>query len=178
MGENIELLDLTTKTLDLFEIKSINDLKDTLFNVVINHDYEKMRDFKKLIGNDLKSDWLQKIYQYYLADRKNKTQDYTPASLAKLMGSIALTESDEIIDMCAGSGALTIQMWAINPNIKATCLEFDENVIPILLFNLSIRNINAKVYQTDVLQKETLSVFEIKPTNEFGEVSKLDANID
>jgi type I restriction enzyme M protein len=26
-------------------------------------------------------DWMQKIYQYYLADRQEKKQDYTPASI-------------------------------------------------------------------------------------------------
>ena len=113
-----------------------------------------------------------KIYQYYEADRKDKKQDYTPASLADLMAKIALSQSNEVIDMCAGSGALTIAAWRENPKVKATCIEFDQNVIPILVFNLAIRNIRAKVIRADVLTREKFEEYRITRGEKFGKVEK------
>ena len=50
------------------------------------------------------------IFQYYFADRKEKMQDYTPKSLAVAVAELSKTENEKIcLDLCAGSGALTIQ---------------------------------------------------------------------
>lgn len=105
------------------------------------------------IVKDLSVDWLQMIYQYYYADRKEKMQDYTPKSLALFMGKLA-GEADKITDLCAGSGALTIQRWNMNHEQRFELYEFDENVIPFLLFNMAVRNIECTVYHSDVLQQE------------------------
>ena len=164
----MELKELTENTLVLFDSKNTTDLIKNLPNYW-NDDAAKAK-FKTLVG-DLSIDWLQKIFQYYEADRKEKKQDYTPTTLAKLMATLALRNSeDHITDMCAGSGALTIQCWNLNHDIEAECLEFDEKVIPILLFNLAVRNIKAKVYQMDVLQQEVINSWQVVTGDEFGKV--------
>lgn len=164
----MELKELTENTLVLFDSKNTTDLIKNLPNYW-NDDAAKAK-FKTLVG-DLSIDWLQKIFQYYEADRKEKKQDYTPTTLAKLMATLALRNSeDHITDMCAGSGALIIQCWNINHDIEAECLEFDEKVIPILLFNLAVRNIKAKVYQMDVLQQEITNSWQVVAGDEFGKV--------
>lgn len=168
----MELLELTKKTLEMFEIESVDDLPKAIEKCVVENDVEKYSEFENLT-QDLKIDWLQKIFQYYLADRKEKMQDYTPVSLARLIGVLAKNKSDEVIDMCAGSGALTIQAWNENPNSKFCCQEFDEKVIPILLFNLAIRNIDAEVIHTDVLQKEIFGVYRVFPQEKYGKVEKI-----
>ena len=167
-GKHMELKELTENTLVLFDSKNTTDLIKNLPNYW-NDDAAKAK-FKTLVG-DLSIDWLQKIFQYYEADRKEKKQDYTPTTLAKLMATLALRNSeDHITDMCAGSGALIIQCWNINHDIEAECLEFDEKVIPILLFNLAVRNIKAKVYQMDVLQQEITNSWQVVAGDEFGKV--------
>lgn len=164
----MELKELTEKTLSLFNSKNTTELINKLPRYWNNNDIKAK--FKALVG-DLSIDWLQKIFQYYEADRKEKKQDYTPTTLAKLMATLALRNSeDQITDMCAGSGVLTIQCWNINHDIEAECLEFDEKVIPILLFNLAVRNIKAKVYQMDVLQQEVTNSWQVVTGNEFGKV--------
>lgn len=164
----MELKELTEKTLTLFNSKNTAGLIKNLPSYWNNNDVKA--EFKKLVGN-LSVDWLQKIFQYYEADRKDKKQDYTPTSLAKLMATLALRNNENhIIDMCAGSGALTIQCWNLNHDIEAECLEFDEKVIPILLFNLAVRNIKAKVYQMDVLQQEVTNSWQVVVGDEFGKV--------
>lgn len=166
----MELKELTDKTLQLFKVENTKELLAAIEKSYNNNDI--MQKFCDLVNNDLSVDWLQKIYQYYEADRKDKKQDYTPASLADLMAKIALSESNEVVDMCAGSGALTIAAWRGNPKVKATCIEFDQNVIPILVFNLAIRNIRAKVIRADVLTREKFEEYRITRGKKFGKVEK------
>lgn len=104
----MELKELTDKMLELLDTKSTNEIADKIFDVVKNNNIEIYEQFTQLVNGDLSKDWLQKIYQYHLADREEKKQDYTPYSLARLAGMLA-GDSNEVIDMCAGSGALTIQ---------------------------------------------------------------------
>jgi len=86
------------------------------------------------------------VYQYYLADRDEKKQDFTPAFLSLLLGEL-LDNSNDTIDMCAGSGALIIQSWAKSPDKHYTAYEVDENVLPFLIFNLTVRNLDFTEYK-------------------------------
>lgn len=164
----MELLELKNKIFDCFSINDIHDFKDKLYQIVIDHDVEIYDKFCNIVNNDLSQDYLQKIFQYYLADRKEKKQDYTPSSLAKLV--CKLSNSNEIIDMCAGSGALTIQKWNLNQDATFKLYEFDENIIPYLLFNLCVRNINAEVYHMDVLTQEIFHVYKVIPDKKYSKV--------
>jgi len=170
----MELKQLTEQTLGLFNASNTSELIQKLSESY--NDHRIMQDFCKLVNNDLDTDWLQKIYQYYEADRANKGQDYTPKSLADLMASLTLLGGDdEIVDMCAGSGALTIATWRTNKNISATCIEFDENVIPVLVFNLALRNIPATVKHEDVLSREVFKIYKITQGEQFGKVAEYDS---
>ena len=64
--------------------------------------------------------------------------------------------------MCCGTGALTIQKWKEDKDLQFELEEYDENVIPFLLFNMMIRNIKAIVRQKDVLQDETFKEYSIR----------------
>jgi type I restriction enzyme M protein len=161
----MELKELYNKTMALFGISSIDELSDRLMKCVLNEDKESslklQSDFAQIMGGDLSEDWLQKIFQYYCADRKDKKQDYTPPTVAKLLGILA-GSGNCCIDMCAGSGALTIQKWNLNHDIYFELYEFDENVIPYLLFNMAVRKINCMVYHADVLQMEIFKSYKIQ----------------
>ena len=160
----IELLELINKSMEIFKAKDVDDLTDSIREVSINNVFEVMDEFVSYV-KDLSIDWLQKIYQYYQADRKEKMQDFTPVTLGKLVSKLSQTANEKtVIDMCAGSGALTIQKWLINPDAKYICYEFDENVIPYLLFNLQIRNIDAEVYRKDVLSDDVYDHYKIMKT--------------
>ena len=166
----MELKELSTKTLDLFRVSSVDDLGAALMSCAAGNDTDKMQSFCEMIDGDLSRDWLQMIYQYYCADRKDKKQDYTPKCLAQFLSRL-IGESAETIDMCAGSGALTIQRWIENPDTVFTLYEIDENVIPYLLFNMAIRNISATVHQSDILQDETVKSWKIRKGDRFGKVT-------
>lgn len=162
----MELKELSEKVKPIFGTENIDELPKRIFDVVKNNDVRKYEEFFELV-KDLSVDWLQMIYQYYLADRKEKMQDYTPKSLALFMGKL-IGDADVIVDLCAGSGALTIQKWCMNHEQKFELYEFDENVIPFLSFNMAIRNIECIVYHSDVLQQEILHTYKISRGEKYG----------
>lgn len=169
----MELKKLTDTLLEILKIKSVDEITKHLFETVINNDIQVYEEFCKLINNDLSVDWLQMIFQYYHADRKEKMQDYTPKSLARFISRLA-GESDVIIDMCAGSGALTIQKWNMIPEQVFCLYEFDKNVIPYLLFNMAVRNIRCTVYHADVLQDEIYHTYMVFKGDKYGEVKEIE----
>ncbi|MGX7195461.1 N-6 DNA methylase [Enterococcus olivae] len=172
----MELSELTKKILGNFNAESVEELPKKIMTTVLRNEKEKYQAFKNSV-QDLSIDWLQRIFQYHLADRKEKMQDYTPKSLAQLMGALALRKGEtKIVDMCAGSGALTIQTWNLNHETEFECLEFDENVLPLLLFNLAVRNIKATVKHTDVLQNDVMAIYQVTPREEYSEVRRIDNN--
>lgn len=172
----MELSELTAQTIQIFGCQFPNELPGKIEKCVLDHDLAKFQAFKSLVG-DLEIDWLQRIFQYWMADRKEKMQDFTPASLADLLGMIATTEKPSTItDMCSGSGALTIAAWKHSKNTNFECLEFDETVIPFLLFNLAVRNIKATVKHMDVLALDVICEYKVTPTDDFSEVIKIDCN--
>lgn len=165
----IELLELKDKVLKCFET-DIEHLGDVLMSAVTDNRTDLFDAFCDLVHNDLSVDWLQMIYQYYLADRKEKKQDYTPKCLAEFM-SFLIGDSDIVVDMCAGSGALTIQRWLQNHDQKFRLYEIDNNVIPYLLFNLVIRNIDSSVCRADVLCDETHEQWRISKGEKYGRIT-------
>lgn len=146
---------------------------ELLLKKIFENDKEFCENYLSLVDSDLEVDYMQKFYQYYLADRKNLGQDYTPKPLSKLLAK--LTNSKKVIDVCCGSGALTIQQWVNDKEKSFELYELDERVIPFLLFNLIIRNIDAKVHHCNVLTKEIFDIYTVKKSEEFGEVTKNDS---
>lgn len=102
----MELKQLTEETFKIFDVNSTKELKNRLFEVCKKNETQYLKKFKELV-KDLSIDWLQKIFQYYEADRENKGQDYTPKCLAKLVSKLSQVDGkEECLDMCCGSGAL------------------------------------------------------------------------
>lgn len=170
----MELKKLVDETLKIFEIHSVEELGDALLKEISNRD--KMKKFEEAVNNDLSVDWLKAIYQYYAADRKDKKQDFTPDCLAKLMGAL-VGQAEYVYDLCAGSGALTIQKWCQNPNQKFVLYEIDENVIPYLLYNLCLRNIDAEVLHADVLKDEIYEKWKIVKGEKYGKCISLESTV-
>lgn len=168
----MELKELLEKTLSLFNTSSVDELGGKLKAAC--SDYEKLFAFRDMVSGDLVTDWLQMIYQYYQADRKEKKQDYTPKSIACFMGMLA-GSSNHIIDLCAGSGALIIQKWGQNPDTRFTAVEIDRNVLPYLLFNMVLRNIHCRVYRMDALgdSREFEEAYDITKGEEFGIITDI-----
>ena len=95
----MELGELCKKTLSIFRCESVSELGGKLYDAVMNGETLKLTAFCDAVG-DLTVDWLQRIFQYYEADRQEKKQDYTPKSIAKLCAE--LTETGGRTRCCNG----------------------------------------------------------------------------
>lgn len=172
----MELNELYKRTMSLFGIDDAGEFGGALMACAFGHNEQLMNEFVELVGGDLSKDWLQMIFQYYQADRKEKKQDYTPRNLGVFLSRL-VGDSSETIDMCAGSGALTIQRWMECPDTVFRLYEIDENVVPYLLFNLCVRNIPAEVYQGDVLQASVEKQYIVRKGDRFGYVSCVESTV-
>ena len=72
----MELRELTSKVIELLNIESPEQIPDSLMEIVLNGKIEYFDRFCNLV-EDLSIDWLQKIFQYYLAERKREAGEST-----------------------------------------------------------------------------------------------------
>lgn len=120
---------------------------------------------------DLSFDWFVDYFQEEHADRKNKKQDFTPKQIGKLMNQM-LGKTDSNLDLCAGTGTLTIERWNTNKDALFVCEEWSSEVMPFLLFNLAIRNMHAIVFWGDSLTKECKNSYILTPSDKFSTIEK------
>lgn len=121
--------------------------------------------------NDLSFDWFVDYFQEEHADRKNKKQDFTPKQIGKLMNKM-LGKTASNLDLCAGTGTLTIERWNSNKDALFICEEWLSEVMPFLLFNLAIRNMNAIVFWGDSLTRERKNSYILTPRDKFSTIEK------
>lgn len=158
----VNLSILVADFLEIFRIQAIDEFTP-----------EKMLEQLKNEGAEIVEKWLyrypdctedlmQPIYQYYLADRKVKKQDYTPQSLAMTAAVLSGVKSAKTIcDLCAGSGAMSIQAWRRNSTAEFVAIELDKTVIPFLIFNMLLRHMNGTVICGDILSQEVFHSWRI-----------------
>lgn len=164
----MELKGLTKKLLGIFGQATTQTLGEKLLDYVLSGDTEKYEKYCELVENDLDTDYINNLYQFFLADRENFSQDFTPPSLAKL--TVKLVGGGNIYDMCAGTGSLSIAAWVENPDREFVCEELDCDVIPFLLFNLAVRNISGVVRNIDVLSREVKETYRLIKGEKFSQV--------
>jgi type I restriction-modification system DNA methylase subunit len=169
-----ELLGVVNKILEYFKIKDVGELGDKLTEVIFSNNKNKVYDEYIGIVGDLETDWIQKIFQYYKSNRDELKQDYTPPSMSKLLAELTIDGwTETVYDVCCGSGSLTIQLDKKKKGMEFICHELDQNVIPFLLFNLSIRNIEATVIRGNVITGEQFNVYKLTPTDTYSDIEEI-----
>lgn len=156
-------------------IGDVEMIENVRYALLSNRKNDVLSAYVGMVDGDLTTDNLQKIFQYYYADRKDKCQDYTPKSIAKLCASATETSGLVVYDLCAGSGALTIQKWAQNPSKTFICEELDDRVIPLLLFNMAVRNMSGYVIHRNALTLEPFECFRLVSDERFSTITRVDA---
>lgn len=170
----MELSELKDKILLIFGA-SVENIEKKIMEALLNSETSIFEEYLNAIDDDLQTDYLQKIWQYYRADRKEKCQDYTPKSLAKLCSTLTENGGKVCYDLCAGSGALTIQKWVQNKDKTFFCEELDKNVFPVLLFNMAVRNMNGYAICRDALSSEFYFGYKLEKGENFSRLSKIDS---
>lgn len=125
------------------------------------------------IEEDLSFDWFTDYFQSEHSDRKGKKQDFTPDGIVTLVSEL-LGSTNSNVDICAGTGGLTIKRYVNNPNAHFYCEEFSDRAFPFLLFNLAIRNVNAIVCHGDSLTRDFKAVYQLTKTETFSDIQKID----
>lgn len=159
---------ITTEAVnELFGIKESFELPEVLLKKLLDKDTKNKlcQDFTQF-EFDMRNDCLRDYFQMNNANRSNLKQDYTPDCLCQLISQLA-PKTEMVIDICSGTGALTI---GFNRDIQYQCEELSSMSIPILLFNLALRGINAIVLQKNVLLNEIEKVYKLSKNGEFSDI--------
>lgn len=159
---------ITTEAVnELFGIKESFELPEVLLKKLLDKDTKNKlcQDFTQF-EFDMRNDCLRDYFQMNNANRSNLKQDYTPDCLCQLISQLA-PKTEMVIDICSGTGALTI---GFNRDIQYQCEELSSMSIPILLFNLALRGINATVLQKNVLLNEIEKVYKLSKNGEFSDI--------
>ena len=123
------------------------------------------------INADVSKDWFRDYFQATHADRKNKSQDFTPDCVTKLLSK--LTNKSDTYEVACGSGAILITKWWDNMTQYSPleykpsfylyhAEELSDRVLPFLLCNLMIRGMNCVVNHCDSLTRVSKGVFFIQ----------------
>ncbi|KZX16627.1 N-6 DNA methylase [Methanobrevibacter cuticularis] len=166
----MEFKDKAIKIRELFKTETFEELPKKLMEIVLLSDKQVYDEYLEIVGDD--TNFLQSIYQYYLAEREELKQDFTPSSLSKLCG--VLTSHDEektVYDLCAGTGSLTL---AKDTADKFFILhELNTETISSLLFNLSLKNVEGVVINGDVITGENKGFYKLFKGEKYSTVEKI-----
>lgn len=159
----------------ILNIKEAYELPAALLSFVINEPKEKEKLFDEILEEnvDLTKDIFLEFYESQMANRKDLKQDYTPASITKLVSRI-VGNTNSVNDICSGIGGLSFPIWENNKDAFFIFQELSKQAIPILLFNLSIRGINAIVFNGDVLKKEYDHVYKLTRNGRYSDIEELE----
>ena len=118
---------------------------------------------------DKSVDLFRDFFQEEQADRKSLKQDYTPNGISELVSRLA-PEGNNLLDVCAGTGTLTISYLARHKADFVRCEEFSSRVIPFMLLNLALRNQESEVIHKDVLTGETFGIYHVERGEKYGSI--------
>lgn len=157
---------------ELFGVSESFELPERLMILLLSDEisgiFEKYADLQ----GDLSCDGFTDYFQEEHSNRKAMMQDFTPKELAWLVGRVAADggEVHTCLDICSGTGGLTIALHSIVPECTFWCEEISKRAVPLLLFNLAVRNIPAYVTNKDVLSGEDSGAWQVVPGERFGAV--------
>ena len=148
--------------LKYFNIRETYQLPDALMNCVLNKDsLQALCKAYKTEHQDLSVDVFRDKFQDEHANRTAFMQDFTPDCIGEILTGLCAEGIQSAADICAGTGGLAIKIWNKNPRASFTCFELSERVLPILLFNLAVRDMEAAVWHGDVLTREFTRIYRV-----------------
>ena len=174
MWKGCEVLKMDSKIInELLEINESYKMPDRLMEILLND--ENRKSFLNKISGfyDFSIDDFRDYFQQEQGDRKTLKQDYTPDCLCDLMREL-IPQSENILDICSGTGALTISCIKKNENATVYCEELSTRALPILLANLALRGVNGFVKNKDVLSTKTEHTYQLKANGKFSDIKEVD----
>lgn len=146
-------------------------LPEKLLGILFSEDKDRILDEFMDVGEVLSHDWFTEYFEENHANKSKMAQDFTPHAVSDLLSGL-IGEADSVADICAGTGGLTIGYWNRYPEASFVCYEISERAIPLLLLNLSIRNIDAKVFRMDILTGEVFESYRLTKAKKYSNIAK------
>lgn len=125
------------------------------------------------VESDLSYDWFTNYFQEEHSNRKSLMQDYTPDCICKIISGL-IENKGNILDVCCGIGGLTISTWNTRKDVTYYCEELSDNSVALLLFNLSMRGMNAIIRHGNVLTEEYKTVYKLQKNGKFSDIEVID----
>lgn len=166
------ILPLSFETLnELLGIHESYQMPDALMAAML--DDRKREQLLEMVGDGVSeaTDPLRDYFQENHSNRDAMKQDYTPDCLCDLVARLA-PDVPHMLDLCAGTGSLTI--FTAKTGMTVWCEEVSERVLPVLLMNLSLRNISGVVARRDVTGNDTFGAYRLTPGKRFSKVETCD----
>lgn len=161
----------------LLGVKEAYQVPDKLMKAMF--DKEKREElFKKFLAitTDVSFDWFHEYFETAQADRKEKKQDFTPNSVARITNEIVGGKNTYFESAC-GTGGMLITRWhddcmktnffAYKPSMFFYQVEeLSDAAMPFLLFNVLIRGMNAIIIHGDSLSRKIKSIYFVQNTKD------------
>lgn len=80
----------------------------------------------------------------------------------KWLGDVQLSRGDQVLDLCAGTGAIGLAIARRKPEVDVTCVEFDEVALQYLNRNvarMAVKGIKVQTLQADIRNTSAFSRF-------------------
>lgn len=160
---------------NIFQIKESFELPEKCMSVMLDCN-EREKVFQQIleVDKDLSRDAFTDYFQEQHSNREQMMQDFTPKELSFLVSQIK-NDFTDVADICAGTGGLTIAAWERNPNAEFRCEELSKRAFPLLLLNMSIRNMSGYAINKDILTGEVFSSYRIERGDRFSKIIPLDS---
>lgn len=120
------------------------------------------------------------FFEYFESEHANKgklKQDFTPPEICEIVAQLS-KKVETIKDMCAGTGGLSIKQINKNPNAYYIFEEISERTLPLLLFNLAIRNINGIIKLGDSLTMQYERIYKLEKGDKYSNINISDDHQD
>lgn len=156
-------------------IKESYKMPERMMKILLDpYEREKMFDVFLAEEPDLSTDQWTQYFQEEHGDRNALKQDFTPPGICKIVAEIT-PKAESYADVCSGTGGLTIALHNRYPDAYYYCEEISERTIPILLFNLAIRNMEADVVNGDSLEQTVNHCYRLTPGECYSNIQEVEA---
>lgn len=156
---------------DIFGVTESYQLPNKLMSILTDPE-KRVELFEKFKGEDLSHDLFTQYFQEQHSNRESMMQDFTPPELCDVVID-TLGEFSRCLDVCSGTGGLTVAAWRKNPDAVYYTEELSGRAFPILLFNLALRNVTGFAINKDVLTSKFIKGFKLTKGDSYSELEEI-----
>lgn len=153
-------------------IKENYQMPDKLLKLILSEEKESIFEQFLQVDGDLSHDFFREYFQETQANRSDLKQDYTPSCICDIIAELQ-PNGTKVLDVCAGVGSLTIGILNKQKDNYYQCEELSKASIPVLLFNLAIRNVNATIVNCNVLTREKENIYKLSKGEKFSNIEQI-----